>query len=78
MSVGRVDKSVAVYASERLGNVISEAKDPCEMCRIPGGMPPNSTGSGCIACWVAVRCDCVRGCETREQGCQPHNTAEPD
>ena len=61
----RVDKSVAVYASERMGKVASEAKDPWETCLKPGGIPPNSTGKGCNVC-CAVRCDCERGWETTE------------
>ena len=65
-SLGRVDRSVAVYASARIGNVISDAIDPCEMCRGDLAIPPNSAGRGCMTC-CAVRWDWERGCEASNQ-----------
>ena len=45
MSIGRVERSVAVYASARTGNVASDAIEPCETWRSCGDMPPNSAGN---------------------------------
>ena len=63
MSMGRIERSVAVYASARMGNVACEASEPCETCLPCGGMPPSSAGSGAWSVLRAVRCDCVLGCE---------------
>lgn len=33
MSIGRVERSVALYASGRIGKVASVVVDPCDVCR---------------------------------------------
>lgn len=40
----RVERSVAVYASARMGNVACDASEPCETCRFVWAMPPSSAG----------------------------------
>lgn len=50
-SMGRIARSVAVYASERVGNVASEFIEPWDVCRGCGLWFTDGAGTGPGVTW---------------------------